>query len=146
LELLCAVSIEGARSLYGQSVEPAILVHIVALSAPFVIDGKIMLARSAKDPFSDDFLFVFEMWFRSSRWWWHTTLWIDAEPNFKSAAEKHWGNGGGDLDAKSTVNGGIFAGGIATVPLLDNDHMGSCVFRQDADDNDEYIILVIAAR
>jgi len=64
--------IDGARSLFGQCVESAILVHIVApLSAPYVIDGKIMLTRNADDPFANDFLFVFEEWFRASRWWWH---------------------------------------------------------------------------
>jgi len=145
LEFLCAVSLDGARSLYGRSVEPAILLHIVTLSAPYVIDGRIMQSRSADDPFSDDFLFVFEEWFRTSRWWWHTTSWIDAEPNSESAPEKEWGDGA-DLDAKSTINGGIFVGGIATVPVIDNDHMSSRVFRQDSDDNDEYIILVIERR
>ena len=146
LEFLCAVSIEGARSLFGQCIEPAILVHIVALSAPYVIDGKIMLTRSADDPFSDDFLFVFEEWFRASRWWWHTTSWIDTDPDSEVMSMRDFGGDGAELDAKSAANGGIFAGGIATVPHIAQDEMSSCVFRYDADENNEYIILVVERR
>jgi len=146
LEFLCAVTIDGARSLFGQCIQSEILLHIVALSAPYVIDGKIMLSRNADDPFANDFLLVFEEWFRASRWWWHTTSWIDTDPDSEVISMRDFGGDGAELDAKSAANDGIFAGGIATVPNIAQDEMSSCVFRYDADENNEYIILVVERR
>ena len=129
LAFFCAINIQGARSPYGQSIEPAILTHIAALAAPYIIDADIFEARRADDYFADDYLLFFQECYRTKGWWWHDLSWGDSQ-----------------LDAKSSVNAGIFTGGIASVPHVDDDDSISTVFRQDNEGNNEYFVIVVERR
>jgi len=129
LEFFCAISVVGARSVWGRSVDTAILVRIAQLAAPYIVSVDILTARLAEDKFAADYLMRFEPDFRGTAWWWQ-------KPHSVESAMHCDGTGGG----------GILVGGICTVPPMDNDHINSAVMRQDDQGVDEDFVMVIEKR
>jgi len=129
LQFFCSVTVNGARSKWGQCVEPGILVRIATLAAPYIVSADIFMARFADDKFADDYLMCFEPHFRDTEWWWQKGDWVQTA-----------------TDSDGTVGGGIVAGGICMVPHMDNDNMTSIVMLEDEEGDAETFVMVIERR
>jgi len=105
LATFCAISLHGARSAYGRSVIPHVLVHIAVLAAPYIICDKIFRADYVDNFLAHDVVLRYQSAFRNSGWWWHM-LTDEIEMD--------------DLRVKGMACNGMLVGGIAMPYYPDN--------------------------